>query len=475
MLRADWVDQQPDNYDLAARVEKVAAALAATNASTPPGTIMRDREVWQRIAKLAPGFKFEQILDRPTHERLRKRLQAAGQPFRLRYFLTVTSPAGVKPRELAQLLKQLSFVGNAYEEPQRVAPSIGGCPSTVLTPPQDQYFSEQGYLTAAPVGIDALFLREHWPGGTTSHPGMGVHIADVEQGWHFAHEDLPTGIPLHGENVISSRYHGAAVLGIIVAQPNTLGCLGIAPGTQMIAVSHEGRTNAAAMAVAIDQLSAGDILLLETTIKPLVRYNPGPSTGGQEDRDDIPLPVESSDDERAAVRDAISLDITVIESAGNGSIDLDTVFDLSNNRLFSPATDSGAIIVAGAESTVPHVKRRPGSNIGSSVSCYAWGYNVRTCSFKESDPTWKYTPNFGVSSAAAAIVAGAAAAVQSFAVLKTGASLKPAALRQLLITGGTTSPDKIGVMPNLRTVVTSLCDGSYRPSAPAAPRNLRII
>jgi hypothetical protein len=467
-LRAEWVDQQPDNYDLAARVEKLLAGLDAGAAAVPPGSVPRDREVRQRLVTLAPRLAFEPVLSRSSHERLQARLQQIGRPFRLRYFLTVACPAGVRPPELALLLKELSFVADAYEEPGRMEPSIGSCPSTVLLPPQDPRFPQQGYLMVAPVGIDAVFLREHWPGGAASRPGLGVHIADVEQGWHPAHEDLPA-FPVYGSNLSGHWNHGAAVFGIIVAQPNTLGCLGIAPGTQMLAVSHAGRSNAAAIGDAIDHLSAGDILLLETTIVPTMIYDPSPSNGPAEVRSDIPLPVEAGGEEKILIEDATTLGITVVEAAANGSTDLDTVFDLSNNRVFSSATDSGAIIVAGATSAVPHV-RLPGSNVGASVSCYAWGHNVTTCWFDDEDPSRRYTSNFGVSSAAAAIVAGAAAAVQSFAVLKTGAPLSPSALRQVLKTGGTPSADKIGVMPDLRRIVTAMCSGG----APAAPTNLRI-
>lgn len=468
-LRTEWVDQQPDEYNLAARVETLIAGLQAST-PVPRGSEPRDREVWRRISTLAPSLKFEQVLSQPSHERLRGRLQKIGRPFRLRYFLTAACPTGIKPPELALLLKQLSFVADAYEDAKAVLPSVGSCPSTILSPPQDAKFSQQGYLFAGPTGIDALFLREHWPGGMASRPGLGVHIADLEQGWNIAHEDLPMGIPVHGTNVVTSWNHGTAVLGIVVAQPNVLGCLGIAPGTQMIAVSHEGRSKLDALEEAIDLLSAGDILLVEVAVRQRMIYNPSPSGGGPEERDDIPLPLEAGTLEKIAIEDAIALDITVVEAAGNGTTDLDTVFDLSNNRVFSAATDSGAIIVAGATSTVPHL-RAPGSNIGSSISCYAWGQHVTTCWHDANDPTKLYTDKFGVSSAAAAIIAGAAAAVQSFAVVKTGAALNPAALRQLLQTGGTTSADKIGVMPDLKQIVTSLCAGSN----PSAPTNLRTI
>jgi hypothetical protein len=66
------------------------------------------------------------------------------------------------------------------------SPLEGYVPLTDEPPPQTPDFTgQQGYLDAAPGGIDARYA---WtvPGGT----GVGVQIIDMEGAWQFTHEDL---------------------------------------------------------------------------------------------------------------------------------------------------------------------------------------------------------------------------------------------------------------------------------------------
>jgi hypothetical protein len=103
------------------------------------------------------------------------------------------------------------------------------------------------------------------------------------------------------------------------------------------------------------------------------------------------------------------------------------------------------------------------SNFGSRIDCYAWGENVTT--------TWSdaagvktgpmaYTGVFSGTSAAAAIVAGAALSVQGMAQSVLGFRLSPGQLRAILSDPNpmiNTRPanwpvDRIGVMPNLKGI-----------------------
>jgi serine protease len=461
ILRADWVDEQPDNYDLAERVEKRLAALGADTSPRASDAAAGDREVAKRLTQVLPMPKFEQLLGRDRHERLRARLHAAGRPFTLRYFVKIACADGAEPMQVAALLKRLSFVEDAYVAPRATDPTIGLCPTTVGAAPTDPMVLLQEYLAPAPLGIDALCVREHWPGAPTSDPGTGVKVADVEQGWKLDHEDLPPGIPWQGTNYVKSWQHGAAVLGIICAVPNTKGVIGIAPGVQAKAVSHRLRELVDAIVDAHLSLHAGDILLIEAHVTTPLTFDPSPGLvpPGPELRDDIPLPAEASTAERIAIKDAVADGIIVIEAAGNGGVNLDTVFNSDGYPAF--AEDTGAIIVAAAHGGVPHAPMTA-CNVGSIVSCYALGENVATCWFDEKNASVLYTTNFRNTSAAAAIIAGAAAAVQSFALERTGAVLDPSALRERLITGGTPSAlpgvDLIGVMPDLRQALIAFCD-----------------
>jgi serine protease len=58
-------------------------------------------------------------------------------------------------------------------------------PPPQANPNDDPRRSMQGYLNAAPQGIDAPYGWE-WYGGN----GANVTIIDIEQGWNFNHEDL---------------------------------------------------------------------------------------------------------------------------------------------------------------------------------------------------------------------------------------------------------------------------------------------
>jgi hypothetical protein len=483
-LRANWVDSEPDNYDLVERVANhVAPAKHADTRRDASASDAQDRDVWRRLSQLVPSPRFEQILTRERHEELRSRLAAVGRPLGLRCYLTLAYPFGMAPFELISLLKQLSLVEDAYVDPKAEDPTIALCPTTIVAPPLDPLFFQQDYLGAAPLGIDALCVREHWPDGTATEPGAGVSLVDVEQGWKLDHEDLPAGVSVTGNNRESSWPHGTAVLGAICAVPNALGGVGIAPGTQVSAVSHWLRSKEEAIVDAILMLGMGDILLLELTVLPTCIYNPSPDPAipGPEQRSDIPLPAEASASIRVLIQDAIALGIIVVEAAGNASVSLDTVFDLTNTPVF--AADTGAIIVAAAHGGVPHARLKA-SNFGSVVSCYAWGEDVVTCWHDPQCPTRLYTNSFRNTSAAAALIAGAAAAVQSFALRRTGAALDPTSLRELLVTGGTPSAlpgvDGIGVMPDLRQAVTALCSvihvrGVFGPSEVVPrPRNVLL-
>jgi serine protease len=166
----------------------------------------------------------------------------------------------------------------------------------------------------------------------------------------------------------------------------------------------------------------GDILLLD------VEYAYGPHG--------TRLPAEVYDAEFEAIRLATALGVMVVETAGDGGYDLDWFQTAAEHRILTPGDehfrDSGAVLVTGAASPVPH-ERAVASNYGARVDCYAWA-------------------ELG----AAAIVAEVAAVVQSMAAQTRGYRFAPDQLRQVLRTEGTAADpgsDRIGVMPDLRRIV----------------------
>jgi hypothetical protein len=116
--------------------------------------------------------------------------------------------------------------------------------------------------------------------------------------------------------------------------------------------------------------------------------------------------------------------------------------------------------VGSSTEAVPHI-RLYNSNFGSRIDCYAWGEFVDTCSSDPLGSTTLYTPGFNGTSAASAIVAGAALSVQGMAEANLGYRFGPKQLRTLLSdpANGTVSnnpaADRIGVMPDLGKIVTN--------------------
>jgi hypothetical protein len=360
-------------------------------------------------------------------------------------FYTVEVPPGADPESLAQSLGQREDVEVAYVE-------SGPTPPPAPQPADDPRAVTQGYLDAAPQGVDA---RHSWtlPGGD----GAGVAFIDIEQGWTLGHEDLvAAGITLLSGLNMAYFGHGTAVLGEIRATDNQVGCIGIAPGLQQISVvsqwrGAQGYSTALAIASAAAHLSFGDVMLLEAQVPvpPSMAYGP----------------VEVEPAVFAAIRAATQKGIIVVEAGGNGAVDLDAVTVFGRqilNRNSPDFQDSGAIIVGAATSAVPH-DRMGFSCYGSRIDCYAWGESIVTTGDGwEGNLTNSYTIGFGGTSGASPIVTGAAILLQGLAIARLGRRLGPMEIRTLLSNRelGTLSrnpaADRIGVMPDLRLCTAAL-------------------
>jgi subtilase family protein len=317
----------------------------------------------------------------------------------------------------------------------------------------------QLYLDAAPVGIDAEFARS-FPGGK----GQQGRFVDLEQGWDLGHQDLA---PLHIAQPISGLNkdffgHGTAVLGIVAAPETSPGVVGIAPQLASVGVVSEWRrpdrfSTAAAILSAAEAMQAGDVLLLEgQTILDDDGQTPIDQNGL------LPVEIEPT------VFDMVELvnhwGITVVEAAGNGGRLLDGVTDVGGERAFDRAVrDSGAILVGASLISEPPSgthKPHPQSNFGNRIDCYGWGNGVFTAGDGEDGGGMTdHTNDFSGTSAAAAMVAGAAVLVQSLAQANGKAPFSPGELRRILSdpANGTASTnpatDRIGVMPDLRKII----------------------
>jgi hypothetical protein len=236
---------------------------------------------------------------------------------------------------------------------------------------------------------------------------------------------------------------------------NQLGGVGIVPGAKGRVVSQWrddwSYNTPAAILDAAAHMSFGDILLLEAQ-----EYDP---VGGI-----YYWPMEVADANFEAIRYATALGIIVVEAGCNGAWDLDAYVNLAGKRIFDRSTadyrESGAIMVGGSLSTIPHY-RWYSSNHGSRMDVYAWAEGVDTADTDDATATenW-YTAWFGGTSGASPMIVGAAAIVQGISSAKFGKKMSPLEIRQVLTTGGTPSSDpaldRIGVMPNLKAIIDNL-------------------
>ena len=126
-----------------------------------------------------------------------------------------------------------------------------------------------------------------------------------------------------------------------------------------------------------------------------------------------------------SIRVATELGVTVVAAAGNSSVDLDLPAESNRLKRGDPRDDSGSVMVAAARIAPGFPIRwfpEVFTNRGSRIDCFAQGSDVPTSH-----------GDFAGTSAASAIIAGAAASIQGMALARFGGrfprSVAKAALR----------------------------------------------
>jgi hypothetical protein len=410
--------------------------------------------------------------------RIRKRNPESSLPnFRNYYFLYLRP--GLNPARVAQNLRERSSVAFAYED----APTEPASPqpSTYKCSLSSRHFEGGGQ------GVNAKAV---WPlpGGK----GDGQFLVDVERGWTPEHTRLPTGriSLLAGESLFGERAHGTAVLGIVCGlHTEEGGCEGIAPNVAAIGLASTAPAQPAANAPAsVSRVRQDDpeTALRENVydavaiaIDELVRLHDASTQDGYgvlllEHQTVQGLPLETYEGMHQLIRAACETDnITVVEAAGNANADLDMHPDAQVLQ-----QDSGAIVVGSARREViskegngtpapDHHKRFHSSNFGSRVNCYAWGERVMTPAWLSGQPNTlgildRCDDQFGHTSAAAAIIAGVALAIQGIVAHSQPpqAPLTASGLRAILTNPALGTPcatdARIGVMPDLGRIALTL-------------------
>jgi len=402
--------------------------------------------------------------------------------------------------ELVEELRSSPAVAAAYIKPPAelaVLADVGErinamLPDAADAPPATPDFtSRQGYLDAAPGGVDARWAWTQ-PGGR----GDGVRIVDCEWGWRFTHEDLTanqggviagTADPTSNSNATN---HGTAVLGEISGDDNSVGITGISPNAVISASAFSVATSTAIQSAA-DNLGRGDILLLEI-------HRGGPNYPGGDTQFGF-IAVEWWPDDYLAIRYAVNKGIIVVEAAGNGSQNLDdAVYDTAQagfpswwrNPFRRNVLDSGAVLVgAGAPPSGAFGADRSRldfSNYGASIDAQGWGRQVVSTGYGDLQgganvDLW-YTANFSGTSSASPIVVGALACTQGALIAAGRPRLSPARARELLRATGSPQQDgpngpatqRIGNRPDLRALIPAALQNAtwtgvqFRGQVPAA-------
>jgi serine protease len=365
-------------------------------------------------------------------------------------------------------------------------------------PPTPDISGAQGYLGPAPMGLDAFYA---W--GQRGGRGEEVRLIDVEYDWVTDHEDFPpasqmfcdgrpfiAGLGRRGAPYVrDGSEHGTAVMGIIASPMNGLGITGFAINVQYGLVSTvrtldwawaglvalfsgenlHGRASsvlvANAIQFAVDQLRPGDILLVE-------QHVPGPGAGRPSTGDPQweYVAMEYYQECFDVIRRATARGIVVVEAAGNGSQNLDTI--PYGRRFFPNVRHSRALLVGGSG---PGDNRPNGStNSSQRLDVHAWGDNVVTIGygievnnlntppFEGTRPSNRlYSNGFGGTSSASAIIAGAVASLQGICRTSGRPPLMPIQLANILSATG--SPQQgtiseiedrpIGKQPDLRSAI----------------------
>ena len=173
---------------------------------------------WKELTDTFPGVVLTPYFSASEESMLlgfaKAGLQAATLPQQFTSYFEVICQKGVDPNDVAKVIAGWSSVETAYVEDGPAPPPV--------SPVDNPLNIKQGYLDAAPIGIDA---RWAW----AESNGSGVGFIDIEQGWTLDHEDLKdANIALISGLNLCYHGHGTAVLGEVVGVDNRYGGIGIA-------------------------------------------------------------------------------------------------------------------------------------------------------------------------------------------------------------------------------------------------------
>lgn len=428
----------------------------------------------QKISLLKKSFSSPKEELNASRIRAEKNLNKTLPDLNLFFIAEFEKSTKTEVQNLIDELNRLDFIEVAFPCP---IPKVPVCNVLDISPPTPNYQNSQGYLSPAPLGVDANF---GWtiPAGT----GQGITIIDLENAWNENHEDfcIDPNYILNGTTpgIGSDFNHGTAVLGEMVGQNNGYGITGIVPDANAGVHSWAaGGSFGNTIMISSLSINQGDFVLLEVHI-------PGPNHTGGNSQFGL-VPCEWNISAYFAIQNATGDGRIIIQAAGNGEQNLDAP---EYNGWFSKTNDSGAVIVgAGTPSS-----NSPEwfTNFGETVDLSGWGSGVYTTGYGEitfgtSDINQEYTNSFGGTSSASPIVAGALASLQGFYKNASGgmATLSALDLRDLFKASGSPQSQsfkQIGPRPNIQgaynllggTIQGQITDSNGNPIAGAKVETL---
>jgi len=399
----------------------------------------------------------------------------------LSYFIVDSSTAPGQQSQLASQLSAVSIVDLVQREPILLEPAgdwavvdddYNDGDGTALHGLHTQGYTEVpdwGEYYGLNCATDAVWGK---------YSGAGVGFIDLEAGWHLTHADLPAAAnpqPLYNKNCqndLGARSHGTLTLGVVLGIDDAKGVVGIAPQATFHGVVSRATIDTndvrhpdnakfcadltGAIVAAGEVLSPGDVLLLE--VQTLAGMHP---VAGVLTPDFAP--VEIVDLWFDAIRYASGIGLVVIEPAGNGTFDLDNpgwAWDMGGRSLDTGNAafqDSGAIMVSACSPRVNDAitfehDSVASVNSGSRIDCYGWTTQVGTTDVTNAGVDTYYGAYSGTS-AASAMIAGAAILVQEMATKVRGTPASPTQIRLLLSASGTPVKGTGKVVPDLSMVV----------------------
>ena len=376
-----------------------------------------------------------------------------------------------RKKEMAALKEALSELPEVWEARLVYPSSPPSIPKGRDVGPRN-FETAQAYLASAPFGFGIV---DAWT--EFGAKGRGITVCDIETSYNPDHYEL-RGVKYisghQGDEIARDKDHGTAVLGQLVSKPGRRGLIGICPQARAVFQSEyfAGDINTArALHHATRKLNAGDVILLETGdyIASIKSY----------------VAVQNNNSVASAIRAAVSKGICVVQPAHNYDVDMDAYQALRK--------DHGAITVGAGIPALNYYgfegddgkatyryeymgeprSRAHWSNYGSLVNLQGWGYHVATLGYGDAsggpdENSWT-TLRFDGTSAAAPIIAGMLACLQSMAKVKYGVALTPADARERLVSSAweqvKTTPQadpikNIGPQPDLLSAIRDLHDNA---------------